>query len=663
MTTQVAVRAVETVRAPAATPSVDAGRDPIVVVGSGPAGVRFTERLCSLGAPYAVRLLGDEPWRPYDRVRLSSLVARDVIPDALVMSRTLDDLEPVTIFADRRIVRIDRARKRVLDQHGESFDYAKLVLATGSRPRIPPIPGLELAGVYAFRSMADAERMLARQVGSRSTVVIGGGLLGLEAARAMRRFGTRVTVVEHESRLMFHQLDTEASSFLAAHMERLGISVHVGESVQQIVGAYTPQCVRLRSGSEIECDTVIVATGIVPNVELAREAGIAVGRGIRVDDQMRTSDEDVYAVGECCEHRGEIYGLVGPGLEQAGVAANHIAGGTALYRGSLVASSLKVAGCPVFSMGEIENSARSFRAHVYRADGIYRRINVFRGRVIGAAGFGDWDVARLRTTALERRRVWPWQLWRFRLNGTLWRGDDSDGIAAWAATATVCTCRGLTRAELERAIAQGAQSVDALGASTGASTVCGSCRPLLAALLGGASPRLPIPKALLAGSLLAALIAAIASIVSLPYADTMHAGWRWDLLWTESTYKQVSGYALLGVSVLVSAVSVRKRVRRFTWARYSSWRLAHVLVGLVAIGVLLVHTGFRAGSNLNAWLTASFAGLLIAGGLAGMATALGQSAAGSTVRTLKNVSFWMHVVFLWPLPVLLGFHIFKGYYF
>ena len=637
-----------------------AGR--VVIVGSGSAGTRLAQRVAELEPSRPILLLGDEPFRPYDRVRLSSLVAREIAPERLYRASDLASHRQITVLARRRVVRIDREARRIVDENGDAFDYDKLVLATGSRPRLPPIPGLELANVYAFRNMSDAERLLARQVGSRAVVVIGGGLLGLEAARAMHRFGTRVHVVEHESRLMFHQLDVEAAEHLRAHVERLGIVVHLSESVQQIVGGYRPELVRFRSRNEVACDTVVLATGIEPNIELALQAGLAIGRGIRVDDSMLTSDPNIYAIGECAEHRDRIYGLVGPGLEQAGVAASHIAGRAADYRGSIVATSLKVVGCSVFSMGDIVDSARSYRAHICRRDGVYRRINVYGGRIIGAVGVGEWDVTRLRTATLENRRVWPWQLWRFRRHGRLWRPAGASDVASWPATATICACRGVTRGRIDGAIAGGSTTVEKLAGVTGASTVCGSCKPLLVQLLGSGA-RLPVPVGLVTTSAAALLVALAAFFGSLPYASSMAPGWRIDQLWTDSLMKQISGYSLLGIAALVSLLSLRKRVKRFGFGKFASWQLAHVVVGLGAIAALLLHTGFRAGSNLNAWLMLSFMGLIVAGGLAGTTTALAQRFDDAALRRLKRASLWAHVLFLWPLPALLGFHILKGYYF
>jgi len=635
----------------------------IVVVGGGAAGVRCAERLSRAPNGPPVVVLSDERWRPYDRVRLSALVARELDLAMLDEMPRLERCARLAVLSNRRVVRIDRERKVVVDQRGNELAYDKLVLATGSRARIPPIPGVELKGVFVFRSLADAEGLLARQIASRSTVVIGGGLLGLEAARGMLRFGTRVTVVEHEPRLMFNQLDDEAARRLALGIERLGIGVRVASSVQQIIGMQTPVAVRLKSGEEIDCDTVVIATGITPNVELARDAGIAVGRGIRVDDRMRTSDADIYAVGECSEHRGKLYGLVGPALEQAAVAAENLLGNDSTYRGSVVASSLKVAGCPVFSMGEIDPRSAHYTGHVFADAARYRRLNVHAGRIVGAVGFGDWNTARLRVVALEGHRVWPWQLARFRRTGEITAAASAEQVAAWPATAVVCNCRGVPRGTLSEAAAGGAESVEALGYRTGAGTVCGSCKPLLANLLGAAAARVPVRRALLAFSAAAALVALLGLFLAVPYQESAATDWKWDVIWRAPALKQASGFTLLGLALVASLLSLRKRIARFAFGRFTSWQVAHVVLGVVGCAALGAHTGFRFGANLNLWLMTCFTSLLLAGGIGGTALALGSRLAPRTAQALRKSALWLHVVLLWPLPVLLGFHVLKSYYF
>jgi len=644
--------------------SIENAAPGVVVVGNGPVGMHCARTLCELGYARTVTVLGDEPWQPYDRVRLSSFLAREMRHEALFTQQGVSRYPQARVVPRTRVVTIDRDNRKVVDAQGGAWSYSKLVLATGSTPNVPVIPGRELDAVFVFRSMSDAQALLARQLRSRATVVIGGGLLGLEAARAMLRFNTEVHVVEHEPRLMFRQLDESASALLREHVERIGINVHTGTSVQQIFGHYSPSGVRLRNGTEIVCDTVVISAGIRPNVELARDAGLPVGRGIRVDDRMQTSDADIFAVGECCEHRDAVYGLVGPGIEQAAVAATAITGEPADYRGSIASTQLKVVGCNVFSLGEVDDSARPFRSHVFRSEGRYRRINVDRGRIIGAVGFGEWDVSRLRNLALAGGRVWPWQLLSFRRSGELWLNPGTTRVAAWPAAATVCTCRGVSRGQLSEAVAAGAASIEALAECTGASTVCGTCKPLLRNLVG--APAAPLSaglKTMLVLSLVATVLGLLSLPVALPYVDSLSLQLRWDRLWTDSGYKQASGFSLLGLSLLLAALSLRKRIARFRWARFGSWQLVHVAGGVGALAALLVHTGFRTGANLNAWLMLSFSALLLAGAASGVLTAAAERLAPGSGQAGRSAALWLHILLLWPLPALLGFHILKSYYF
>ena len=430
---------------------------PIVIVGNGPVGMQVARELLRRRPASHVVIYGNECHRPYNRVQLSYLLSGELDWEAL-----LQKLEPpATAVVEERmgcaVLRIDTRQQCLEDSAGRIQPYTKLILATGSRPHIPTVPGIDLPGVYTFRNLDDASRLLARQMRTQHTVVLGGGLLGLEAARSMQRSNTLVTVVEHADRLLGRQLDEDASDALRTRLLAMGINVIVADGVRRVMGDQRVEGVLLMSGRRIHCDTVVVATGIRPNVELALGAGIAFGRGIRVDDHMCTTAPNVYAVGECAEHRGRVYGVVAPGLEQAAVAANHIDGQEGSYPGSIIATSLKVVGCPVFSSGPMGagESPNYGQSHVYRdaAAGIYRRLLVHQGRLAGAIGVGAWeDTRRLQGAIALRQRVWPWHTWRFRRTGSLWPSEDVAEVTCWPANATVCQCTGVSRGAIGTAI-------------------------------------------------------------------------------------------------------------------------------------------------------------------------------------------------------------------
>ena len=278
--------------------------------------------------------------------------------------------------------------------------------------------------------LSDAQRPFARRARSRRTVVLGGGLLGLEAARAMQRLNTQVWVIEHAPRLMANQLDDEGAALLQAQVEAAGIRVLTNARVKAVHGHGRVEGVALRGGERIDCDTVVVAAGIQPNVDLALASGLPAGRGIRVDDAVRTADPHIHAIGECAEHRGAVYGIVAPGFEQAAVAVHSLSGGRARYEGSLVATRLKVLDLPVFSMGQlgVAEGAGELRSasHGDAAGTSHRRTVTQRGRLVGALAVGACaEMSRLQEAVLARRRLMPWQLWRFRRSGSLWPAEEA----------------------------------------------------------------------------------------------------------------------------------------------------------------------------------------------------------------------------------------------
>ena len=640
---------------------------PVVIVGAGPTGIRVAQELTRRAPQQPIVIYGDEASEPYNRVRLSSFLVGELDWHALTRDVRLPESEAITTRYGYAVTAIDRENGCVLARAGHRQRYSKLILATGSRPYVPDIPGIALPGVYTFRHVRDAHRLLARRVRSRRTVVLGGGLLGLEAARAMQRFNTEVIVIEHFTRLMMRQLDAPAAIELLDRVRSLGIEVVLADGVRSIAGDVRVTGVQLRSERALACDTVLVAAGIQPNVELARVAGIHVGRGIRVDDRMLTSDPRIYAIGECAEHRGRVYGFVAPGLEQAAVCAHHIAGGRTSYRGSQIAARLKVLDLPVFSMGPVTEEERLDlgREWRYREAGVYRKIVTRRGRLVGALALGPCpELGRLQEGVLRTRHLWPWQIWRFLRTGLPWVEAEQENVCAWPAAAAVCNCTGITRGQLGSAITAGCNSVEMLAAHTGASTVCGSCRPLLAQLIGGDVPRAPERGwrwLLGAGGIAFAAVITLALIL-VPYAASVQVSWQWDVLWRESVWKQASGFTIVGLSVLILMLSLRKRVRRFTLGDFPIWRVVHAALGTLTLAALIAHTGGRLGSNLNFALNAVFLGVVGVGAIAGTVIAL-EHRIGAGATRLRRAWTWSHIVLFWPLPMLLLLHVFKTYYF
>nr|WP_157281534.1 FAD-dependent oxidoreductase [Bradyrhizobium yuanmingense] len=364
----------------------------MVIVGNGMAAARLVDELAktALGR-YAVAVIGEEPRLAYNRVLLSSVLAGETGSHEI-------ELRPAGWWRDRgvtvrygyRVSEIDVGRRELKIAGEESMEYSKLVLATGSTPLRLNVPGADLGGVHTFRDTRDVDLLLTLAAARKRVVVVGGGLLGLEAAYGLAKAGAPVTLLHLMDRLMERQLDAPSADLLKTLVERKGIRIMLNAATARIHGDGHVQAVELADGSRIAADAVIFAAGIKPNVALAKEAGIAVNRGVVVNDVMQTSASDIFALGECAEHRGTCYGLVEPAYEQARVLARHLAGRPAAYQGSVVSTNLKVSGVSVFSAGDFMGGEGSESLVLSdRRRGTYKKLVIADGRLTGAVLIGD----------------------------------------------------------------------------------------------------------------------------------------------------------------------------------------------------------------------------------------------------------------------------------
>ena len=645
---------------------------PVVIIGNGPVGMRVAQELLNRAPSTALVIYGEEQHRPYNRVKLSAWLAGEIDSDALHDALTHPAFASVDERIGFRVTEIDSEQKFVIDSSNVKQPFQALIIATGSKPFIPNIPGVDISGVYSFRNYADTNKLLARRASSHHCVVLGGGLLGLEAARAMQKLNTEVTLIEHADRLLSNQLDVAGAELLHAQVESLGINVIIGDGVSAVLGTERITGLRLRNGRELACDTLILATGITPNIELAQQASLAFSRGILVNDEMQTSVKDIYAVGECAEHRERIYGLVAPGLEQAAVAAANITGTETHYSGSMAASRLKVVGTQVFSIGpmginEVSHFGSSYIYHDADA-GIYRKILVHRYRLVGVIGYGEWaETVRLQTAVSEQVRIYPWQILRFLKTGLVWPEEEAEDVNAWPANALVCQCMNVTRGTISDAIQNGACRLSEVSQTTGASTVCGSCKPLVASLLGNDHVTEPVRYArsmLTFAAITVATITLFFLAIEVPYASSVQHEWRWDILWRDSLYKQISGFTVLGLAVLGLALSIKKRVRKLDGlGAFDYWRLAHIMLGVLVIATLVAHTGFRMGEGLNFYLMLSFSSMIVLGALSSTITALEHKLKKSSALIYRKRSVLWHIFLFWPVPGLLAWHVLKGYWY
>ncbi|WDE14732.1 nitrite reductase small subunit NirD [Acinetobacter schindleri] len=368
----------------------------LVLVGNGLAGMRCLEDLLDMAPDrYEITVIGEEPWGNYNRIMLSPVLSGEkTIDDIMLHSHAWYADKGIRLIAGDPAVRIDRPRKHVYTEKGEVISYDRLILATGSKPFVPPIPGSDLKGVLSFRDIYDVNSMLDYCKTKKNAVVIGGGLLGLEAAYGLKQQGMNVTVLHLMDRIMDRQLDSKASQMLKTAIEQKGISILTAANTECLFGeeGHVTQ-VKLKDGTVLDADLVVFAVGIRPNMALAQSAGLRCNRGVLVNDTMQTFDPSIYAVGECIEHRGQTFGLVEPLWGQAFICASHLAEhGSLTFKAPTVPTQLKVSGCDVFSAGDFEPKD-DFEDIVLNDEKrqIYKRIIIQKDKVIGAVLFGDTE--------------------------------------------------------------------------------------------------------------------------------------------------------------------------------------------------------------------------------------------------------------------------------
>lgn len=474
----------------------------LVVIGNGMAGMRTVEEVLKLSPDmYDITVYGDEPYPNYNRIMLSPVLANEqTIDDIILNSKEWYEENKIELHTSARIHKIDRKNKVVYAEDGSYSSYDRLLIATGSKPFILPIPGSDLQGVIGYRDIKDTEEMIETAKQYKHAVVIGGGLLGLEAANGLKIQGMDVTVIHLESWLLERQLDPTSGGMLLDSLKERDLNFMLEKKTASINGKngrVTSVC--FDDGSEIKADLVVMAVGIRPNYELAESSGIHCDRGIVVNDTLQTFDPSIYSVGECVSHRGKVYGLVAPLFEMAKICANHLANfGIGQYLGSVTATKLKVTGVDLYSAGNFNETENVEEIIMHDAvGGVYKKIVVRDDKIIGAVLYGD-----------TKDGPWLFQLLRDgkpinEIRHNLMFGQDSlgntghlgeDQASKMTDEMEVCGCNGVCKGTIVKAIEEkGLFTIDDVKKQTKAASSCGSCtglveQILIASLGGGYAP-------------------------------------------------------------------------------------------------------------------------------------------------------------------------------
>ncbi|NYT84566.1 nitrite reductase large subunit NirB [Pollutimonas harenae] len=473
----------------------------LVVVGNGMAGIRTIEELLKLDRDlYDITVFGSEPYPNYNRILLSPvLTGEQTIQDIILNDTSWYEANGITLHLNSTVTQINRARKQVLTDDGKTASYDRLLLATGSKPFILPVPGNELKGVISFRDIRDVELMIDAASRLQHAVVIGGGLLGLEAANGLAARGMQVSVVHLGATLLDRQLDSAAAALLQTSLRERGLSFLMEHQTEAILGdEQGAVCgIRFKDGSELATDLVVMAVGIRPHTDLAEASGIYTHRGVVVNDTLQSYDPSIYAVGECVSHRGMAYGLVAPLFEQAKVAANHLAlHGIGRYAGSTTSTKLKVTGIDVFSAGDFVGGSNT--EAITLADpvgGVYKKLVIQGDKLIGACLYGDtvdgaWYFRLIREGKSIAELREHLMFGEGAIGDTGHAGENS--VAGMPDTTEICGCNGVCKGTIVKAIReQGLFTVDEIKKHTKAASSCGSCAGLVEQILiscvGGAA--------------------------------------------------------------------------------------------------------------------------------------------------------------------------------
>lgn len=643
----------------------------ILVIGNGMVSWRLCHSLVQHGVHQTHRIVvfGEEPRPAYDRVNLTKYFSLPSPDDLLLAKEIWYRQHDITLHTDCKVVALKKEEQTVVDSLGRVHGYDACVLATGSYPFVPPFPGKDLPNVFVYRTIEDIEAIKAAANGARRGLVIGGGLLGLEAANVLKDANLETCIVEAANGLMARQLNQDAAQLLLNSVASLGMSVRLGTITERIEMADTGLRVEFNQGNPIEVDLVIVATGVRPRDELARAAEIPVALrgGVIVNDQLQSEDPSIYAIGEVASHRGIVYGLVAPGYKMADCLAERFAGSDAKFEGSDFSCRLKLLGVEVSTFGDFLQEGETL---VHRAEHSYRSLVIHRDRLIGATVVGKWDqTGEVERAVRENISIRQKHRERFQSQGDLFDPSESSSIVNWPDSAIVCNCTSTRCGALRKAVASGCSTVEALKSATGAGTVCGSCTPQLAELVGVDPANLADSITLrgsrvLLGATVAGLLLALAWIFSpsMPSAKTVQSTYyHLTQIWQDSITKQITGYSVLGISLASLLLSARKRLKSLRFGNYGFWRAAHSWLGVTTLAGLFFHTGLHFGENLNLWLLICFLGLNTAGALTALSINLEKRISGPKGARLRQLATKSHILFFLPYPVLVGFHIAKVY--
>ncbi len=640
----------------------------IVIIGAGPVGIRCAQLILDTNYNQDVIVYGDESADPYDRVNLSAYIAGHVSRKSLanpVNAKIPNKFKQIT---DCRIVEINREKKYVVDQYQRRQSYSKLILATGSSVKPLMIDGVRSSSIRALRTIDDADYLLSIKDKIQHLVIVGGGLLGVEIAIAMKTARLNVTLLAPHG-LLTKMISTEASEVLGDYLLSQGVSLKTNVAIDSCRKTKKGTSLFLADGETLACDEVVAAIGTQPNTALGESAHLKLEQGIVVNDHMQTSDPNIYAIGECAEHKNVLHGYVAPGYSQAQDAVDHMHKVNRPKQIALNKIELKVLKQSVTLVGEtsLHNGECKKVVYVNKFSSEYRQVFIKKGRLVGYISIGDWAASRQLQQAIKnKQRIYFWQLKRFKEQGELWKESASITTNDLPDDYIVCLCNNVTRQKISHSMADGNRTVESIGAATFAGTTCGSCKFMINEMLDQPVEHLVMRhhKKVVGFSLVCLLLIVMYAVMPPVNAVlSIENGWTIANFWFDNFWKQVSGYGLLGFMLLAGAYIARRRIKKVNLGHLDDWRLLHIIIGVITMGILFLHTGMRFGENLNKALMIVFLIAAFMGSSVGILMATSGHWPEARLQKWRHVISRFHYTLLWTLPALLIFHIISVYYF
>ncbi len=646
-------------------------KEHLVIIGGGMVSHYFLRQAVRLNLHQKmfISVLCEEDLPPYDRIHLTEAF-ETLDPSPLILSPLAWYSEHgIRLYTKAQVVGVQFREKKIRLANAEGdFKYNHLIFATGSRPFVPPLKGLNGPNIFYYRNFNDLQNIRsATKVGAKA-LVMGGGLLGLEAGRALHQSHMEVHLVEYADYLLPRQLQPKSSALLKRLIENSGLNIHLGAKAQGVIRKGDQLLLQFEKKPPLEGELLVIAAGVKPRDELAHICGLKVdfGGGIEVNSLLETSEPDVYAMGDCVNFAGYRFGLAAPGFRMAEIIAQKLAGKnpSPFTHQATLDTSLKFAGVEVTVMGDYLRPHTE--RYVYESDSHYRMI-VCRGTTpIGLVQVGEWkEVPHLQEMIQSKTSIGESKLIEFAQSGVLIREGHENGIESMHDDAILCNCMSVSKGKICEAIAAGCQTAEEIGLRTGAGMVCGSCKPHLQKLTTEQPSEIKSTRskglALLSTGIGLLVIAALflpqiahAHSVQSPYYEFQ----KW---WTRPLLQQISGYTAAGFTLLGLSLSLRKRFRKFHFGNFVAWRWTHALLSLAALLAYAFHSGNQWGHGLNSSLSSIFIAMQLSGSLAGIHCGWHGDVLNSRQRIIRQRLINLHLLLFVLLPALLFFHLLLPY--